>query len=135
MIEEFGTRRISDYGFEDYERHNITLNFSTIKKLQMNGNLRISRIAAEMIECIEKNSPLLLLDEVGLTKSLGMKMSLHPDMITLFTETGRVSVKWTASTKGHASGIRWALMVPPNHERKRKAVADWLAKHFIEPKK
>lgn len=81
------------------------------------------------------NPPLLMRDEVGVARSLGMKMDMRPEAITIFADTGRVSVRWDAGTKGYASGIRWALMAPPNHARKRNAVVDWLATSFVKPKK
>jgi hypothetical protein len=89
-------------------------------------------MAKEIIECIEGNAPKLIMDEANLARSLGMKIDVHADQITIFTDTGRTSVKWTAATTGYASGIRWALMAPPNHERKRNAVVDWLATNFVK---
>jgi len=62
-------------------------------------------------------------------------MSMRPDTITIFKETGRVSTRWTAATKGYTLGIRWALMATPNHARKRYDVTDWLVMNFVKPRK
>lgn len=133
FIEGFGEKRTSDYGFEDYDRNSIVLKRSALQQLSSYENPKISKTAKEIIECIEGNPSKLIIDEVNLARSLGMKIDVHPNQLTIFTDTGRTSAKWTAATTGYASGIRWALMAPPDHERKRKAVADWLVTSFVKP--
>ena len=43
-------------------------------------------------------------------------------------------VGWTVSTSGYESSIRWGLIAPPNHERKRQAFATWIARTFVKSK-
>lgn len=71
----------------------------------------------------------LLEDEVHLCKSLGIKTSKGPTIITLYEESGRISVRWEALVNNQSDVVRFALLAPPNDRRKRTTVLKWLRRY------
>ncbi len=85
-------------------------------------------IARRILSIVEKNRSKLLDDEVHLATKLGIVIVTYPEYITLYPDTNRVSLKWVAKTKNKDDAIRWALIAPPNDQRKNRRVQKWLAK-------
>jgi hypothetical protein len=85
-------------------------------------------LAKQLKSIIESNPCTLLDDEIGVARSMGIKMYRYPEVIHLY-ENGRVTVYWTAATQGEQDALRWAIMATPSMERKRVAVQEWLAAH------
>ncbi len=84
-------------------------------------------ITSRILSVVLTNRSRLLDDEVSLATGLGITIEVYPECITIYTKTGRVSLKWIAKTKRKEDAIRWALIALPNDERKRERVRKWLA--------
>ncbi|TET07324.1 MAG: hypothetical protein E3J86_13555 [Candidatus Thorarchaeota archaeon] len=85
-----------------------------------------SEIVEHILSVVEKNRSRLLDDEVSLANKLGIEIHVYPEYITLYNETGRISLKWVATTERKDDSIRWALIAPPNDPRKNMMVQEWL---------
>ena len=64
--------------------------------------------------------------EKEIAESLGIRINLSPTSVKYFPRSGRVSVKNTATTETREDTIRWGKNYPPNDERKRRQVEEWL---------
>ncbi len=76
---------------------------------------------------VSENRCNLLDDEASLAQNLGIGVRVYPECITLYKETGRVSIKWVASTQNVENTIKWCLIAMPDDIRKRGLVQEWLA--------
>jgi hypothetical protein len=76
---------------------------------------------------VEDNRSRLIEDEADLGRQLGITIKVYAECLTLYRNTGRVSLKWVAKTKDAENAIRWALLAMPNDVRKRDIIENWLA--------
>ncbi len=116
---------IYDYG-RTYEKKNY-------RHLQIDQDLRWqtaidSETSREIESIIATNRSRLLDDEADIARKLGIEMRVYPECITLYEDTGRVSIKWVATTQGVENATKWYLLAPPNDVRKKRIVSKWMAK-------
>ncbi len=104
----------------DTDRGHIFIPISKIAQLE-------SDIAEKISSVVERNRSKLIDDEAALAQRVGIGMHIYPEYITIYEETGRISLKWVAKAKGKDDAIRWGLLAPPNDPRKCKKVQKWLA--------
>ena len=71
----------------------------------------------------------MLEDEAELARRLGVNIETYPKDVTFSKTTGRFSINWVAHSYRKDDLLRWGLLAPPNDERKRKKLDDWLAKY------
>jgi len=88
-------------------------------------------LKSDLVKSIESvistNRCTLIDDEAGLAEKLGVRMRVYPECTTLYEKTGRVSIKWVATTQGIRNAIKLFMIAPPNDIRKNKIVQDWIA--------
>ncbi|RLI53421.1 MAG: hypothetical protein DRP09_15755 [Candidatus Thorarchaeota archaeon] len=77
---------------------------------------------------IDANRSKLLDDEANLARNLGIRMRVYPESITLYEGTGRISIKWVATTRDLDNTIKWFLIVPPDDVKKYEHARRWMAK-------
>ncbi|MFX0045974.1 MAG: hypothetical protein ACFE8Z_09005 [Candidatus Hermodarchaeota archaeon] len=104
--------------------------------LQLSHYLNIENgLKSDIVKSIESviadNRCRLLDDEASLAEDLGIKMRVYPESITVYQKTGRVSIKWVATTQRVEDAIRWYLVAPPNDVRKN-GIANLLMSHRLE---
>lgn len=116
---------IIENGRRDSKRKYIHLQLSE----HLNNDAQFkSDIVRSLESVIERNRSRLLDDEVKLARNVGVKMRVYPESITLYEDTGRISIKWVATTKDIENTIRWFLLVPPNDIRKYETSKEWMSK-------
>jgi len=106
---------IEDHGRFDRKRGYIHLQLS--RYLNTEDGLK-EDIVKSIESLIADNRCRLLDDETSLAENLGIKMRVYPESITVYQKTGRVSIKWVATTQSVEDTIRWYLIAPPNDVRK-----------------
>ena len=89
-------------------------------------NQNQSKSAETLVRAIRDYPNNLIEDEKKIADSLGMKITLSPQCVKLFPKSGRLTVKWVASTTRKEDAERWAEICPPNDERKRNEVESWI---------
>ncbi|MBY8998922.1 MAG: hypothetical protein KGD60_14440, partial [Candidatus Thorarchaeota archaeon] len=102
------------------------LAYGAVDKLQTSDNQNQSRSAESLVRAIWDYPNNLIEDEKKIAESLGMKITLSPQCVKLFPKSGRLTVKWVASTTRKEDAERWAEICPPNDERKRNEVESWI---------
>ncbi|MHA2302884.1 MAG: hypothetical protein ACXACD_18215, partial [Candidatus Thorarchaeota archaeon] len=102
------------------------LSFGKLERLQQSDNRNHSQAATNLVKAISESPNNLIEDEKEIAESLGIQITLSPACVKYFPKTGRVSVKWTATTTTKDDAERWADICPPNDERKRNDVESWL---------
>jgi hypothetical protein len=120
----------TDVGWE--ERNIIGISMPKLKELMRSENGKISDQAQNLMDTIHENPSNLIMDEADLARSLGIHVDTYPKDITYSKTTGRFSVNWAAYSFRNKDILRWGLLSPPNDERKRQKLDDWLAKHKKE---
>ena len=76
-----------------------------------------------MLDIIRENRSNLLDDEAKSARDLGIKIRIDVTVVTLYKESGRISVQWRAQTKKKADAIRYLLLAPPDDLRKNREVS------------
>ena len=116
---------IKDRGRFDRKRGYIHLQLT--RHLNKESGLK-SDIVKSLESLVADNRCRLLDDEASLAENLGIKMRVYPESITIYQKTGRVSIKWVATTQCIEDTIRWYLIAPPNDVMKNGR-ADLLMSH------
>jgi hypothetical protein len=65
-------------------------------------------------------------DEKWLANKLGIEVSIRPVQVSHYKGSGRVSIKWEAKTANSDMAIRWGLICPSNHPKKKEALMKWI---------
>jgi hypothetical protein len=114
---------IKDNGRHNSDRGYFHLQLSEYLKLDEKSKPDIVK-SFEVL--ISKSRCKLIDDEASLAEKLGIKMKVYPESITLYEGSGRISIKWVATTLGKDNAIRWYLIAPPNDLRKLGLAQDWI---------
>ena len=101
------------------------MSFEKKTRLQSDANPAVSQAAKNIIKAVLETTNNLIEDEKRIAESLGIEISLSPSVVKYFERTGRVTVKWVATTMSKEDALRWAEICSPNDVRKRDAVRDW----------
>lgn len=115
---------IKDNGRHDKKRGYIHLQLAEYLKLD-------EKIKPDIVKNIEavisENRCKLIDDEASLAEKLGIEMRVYPECITLYEKTGRISIKWVATTCGAENTIKWYLIAPPHDVKKLGKVKEWMS--------
>ena len=114
---------ISVNGRHDRKRGYIHLQLSEYLKIDDDQKPDIVKTIEDVIF---ENRCKLIDDEAYLAKKLGVNMRVYPECITLYEKTGRVSIKWVATTRKICDTINLFLIAPPNDIRKNAIVHYWI---------
>ncbi len=115
---------IKENGRHDKKRGYIHLQLTDYLKAEEESK---TEVVKSFKEVVSENRCKVLDDEAGLAENLGIGVRIYPECITLYEGTGRVSIKWVATTQDAENTIRWCLIAMPDDIRKRGLVQDWLA--------
>ncbi len=85
-----------------------------------------AEIVKHILEVVKESRSKLLDDEALLAENLGIKIQCIPEFIVIYNDTGRISLKWVATTEEKDDAIIWALIASPNDPRKNGMVQRWL---------
>jgi len=110
-------------GRRDKKRGYIHLQLS--EYLKMNDEQKLD-VVKSIENVISNNRCKLIDDEAHLARKLGVNMRVYPECITIYEKTGRVSIKWVATTRRKTDTINLFLIAPPNDIRKNAIVQDWI---------
>ena len=121
LMQEFGTK-----SEKLVKRKNIP--YGALKELQTHEDYRFADAARNLVQAINENPNQLIRDECRIAESLGIQVTLLPDQVRYSLATGRVSVRWRASTTGVDDALRWADICPPNDIEKKQVVENWQRK-------
>jgi hypothetical protein len=102
------------------------LAYGSIEKLQTSDDQDLSEISKSLVRAIWEYPNNLIEDEKKIAESLGIGITLSPQCVKFFPKTGRLTVKWTATTTRKEDAELWADICPPNDERKRNEVESWI---------
>ena len=108
-----------------YDRKRGYIHLQLSDYLKMNDESR-SDVIKGIQGVISSNRSKLIDGEADLAESLGINMRVYPECITVYEKTGRVSIKWVATTRRKKDTINLFLIAPPNDIRKYKIVQDWI---------
>lgn len=103
-----------------------SLAYGKLKELQFSEDPSKSEAAKCLIEAIRDSPNNLVEDEKKIAESLGIRISSSTTMVRYYPKSDRVSVRNLASTAIKDDAIRWGTICPPNDERKRNEVENWL---------
>ncbi|MHA1614419.1 MAG: hypothetical protein ACTSYJ_06200 [Candidatus Thorarchaeota archaeon] len=84
-------------------------------------------IVEKILSIVKTSRSNLIDDESSLAIKLGIDITVYPEYVVIYKDTGRISLKWVAKTKGKDDAIRWALIASPNDPRKNEMVQRWLS--------
>jgi len=125
FIKDHGTGLKASLHYQTGER--IQLRISKIRELTTDESIDTQSNAKRIEELVDEQPNRLLNDEVEhILKPLGIHVTTKPQRLVYSYRTGRVSVDCRTQTSSINDSIRWALIGPPNHPRKMKAVNDFL---------
>lgn len=82
----------------------------------------------KLVQTIDENPNRLIRAECQIAESLGIQVTLLPDQVRYSLATGRISVRWRASTTSVDDALRWADICPPDDIKKKQAVENWQRK-------
>jgi len=103
-----------------------TLLWTTIENLRKSTESEETEAARALHDTILENRNKLMDDEKNIAEKLGIDLSIRPVQVTYYPESGRVSVKWVTRTSNPEAVIRWGLVCPPNHPKKREELKKWI---------
>ncbi len=121
LMQEFGTK-----SKKLVKRKSIS--YGALKELQTHDDHRFADAARNLVQAINENPNRLIRDECRIAESLGIQVTLLPDQVRYSLATGRVSVRWRASTTSVDDALRWADICPPNDIEKKQVVENWQRK-------
>jgi hypothetical protein len=125
FIQNYGTGLKASLHYKTGER--IQLRMSKIHELANNEDSDIQRKAKRIEELVSEQPNRLLNDEEKhILQPLGINVTTKPQRLLYSYKTGRVSIEWKTRTRSVNDSMRWALIGPPNHPEKMKAVHDFL---------
>ena len=104
----------------------VTLTKSTLEELGNSEDSSLAKSASNLLSMINERPSKLIHDESRIAESLGIETRLGPSTVKFYPKTGKVTVRWNAGTTKREDGLRWAIIAPPNDERKRANVKKWL---------
>ena len=104
------------------------VSYLQLADLQEHDDSKVAQSARKLISVIDANRSNLIDDERDIAESLGIKITVRPDMVRYYPTSEKLSVRWNASTASKDDTIRWADKCPPNDVRKRNEVESWLRK-------
>jgi len=105
-----------------------SISYGALKELQTHEDHRFADAARNLVQAINENPNRLIKDECRIAESLGIQVTLLPDQVRYSLATGRVSVRWRASTTGVDDALLWADICPPNDIEKKQVVENWQRK-------
>ncbi len=115
---------IKDNGRHDKKRGYIHLQLAKYLKL---GEKSKPDIFRNIESVFSDNRCKLIDDEVSLAENLGIEMRVYPESITFYEKTGRISIKWVATTSGAENAIKWYLIAPPHDVKKNGKAKEWMS--------
>jgi len=104
----------------------IYLAYGAVDHLQKSDDQSLSKAAKKIVRAISDYPNNLIEAEKKIAESLGIEITLSPQNVKFFPKSGRLTVKWTASTTRKEDAERWAEICPPNDVRKRDEVESWI---------
>ncbi|MCK4567025.1 MAG: hypothetical protein KAU48_06925, partial [Candidatus Thorarchaeota archaeon] len=107
--------------------NNIYIPITRLEACSKNLSEQDSEIAKHILSIVAVNRSKLLDDEKSLANKLGIEIHAFPEYITMYADTGRISLKWVAKTKHKEDAILWALIALPNDPRKSELVRRWFS--------
>ncbi|MHA1769115.1 MAG: hypothetical protein ACTSV3_04615 [Candidatus Thorarchaeota archaeon] len=102
------------------------ISYKTLADLQENSDPRVAEIAANLVSTVDANRSNLVDDESRLARSLGINISVGPDLIRYYPAGKKVSARWKAVTESRQDSARWIRICPPNDRIKRNRAERWL---------
>ncbi len=118
---------IKNYGKR--EKQSWVLNYGTLKELRNSKSDKIRNIARFLWKCVHDNPNRLILDQIEVVKSLGIRYQRKPYAIRYHKRTRRVSVAWTAEPVTILESIKLGMIAPPNDVVKKKIVKEIIKNH------
>lgn len=103
-----------------------SLAYGKLEKLQFSEDSMKADAAKHLIAAIHDSPNNLVEDEKKIAESLGIRISLSTTMVRYYPKSDGVSVRNLAGTARKDDAIRWGTICPPNDERKRNEVENWL---------
>jgi hypothetical protein len=115
LMQEFGKKS------KDMVRRK-SISYGALKELETHEDHRFADAAKKLVQTIDETPNRLIRAECRIAESLGIQVTLLPDQVRYSLATGRVSVRWRASTTSVDDALRWADICPPNDIKKKQAV-------------
>jgi hypothetical protein len=105
-----------------------SLGYGKLKRLQLDEDPSKSDAAKRLIEAIDSSPNNLIEDEKKSAECLGIKVRISASSARYYPTSERVSVRHFVNTATKDDAIKWGSICPPNDERKRNEVENWLRK-------
>ncbi len=126
FLHHFGTTTIEHYGDPDKQVQTRKLSWAELKRLTHSKDPEVVATAKRLKQCVHDYPCHLVEGEVSVCRGLGIKIAKRPTIINLYEKSGRVTVQWLAITRRTEDAIRWALLAPPDDQRKRGQLVEGL---------
>jgi hypothetical protein len=103
---------------------------SEIKELTESADENLADIAKKLLHIINTNPQELLNDEAEhILKPLGIQIEPKPECVYYYEDSQRLSVMWNIRIASKELVLRWALLAPPEHNRKMREVVKFVEKN------
>ncbi len=119
-------------GYTDGLVEQSWISFNALTNLQESDDLDVARAARNLVSAVDANRSNLVDDESAVAESLGIKITVKPDLIRYYPTGEKVSVRWRATTASKEDTVQWMRMCPPNDELKRSKAETWLREYQRE---
>ncbi|MFW9789302.1 MAG: hypothetical protein ACFFE2_16180 [Candidatus Thorarchaeota archaeon] len=101
------------------------ISYTALSQLQKSDNSEVASAAKNLVSAVDANRSNLVDDESAVAESLGIKITVRPDLIRYYPTGEKVSVRWRATTSSKEDTVQWVKICPPNDERKRSKAESW----------
>lgn len=121
-----GERKTTDYknpySKKEGPTEQIVITKGRLDELLLDSNPEIATKSLSFQKMIMENTSRLLESEKKIVESLGIEVVRRWDSVVLYSETGKISLLWSCTSRKNRDAAIWAKVAPPDHKRKMKSV-------------
>ncbi len=136
FLMDYGTREIRNYRNPHSRKEDvspiITMTIKELRELKDDDNSEVSQRAQSLNNCIINNRSNLMDGERHIANNVGIETTVTPMTITLYSDSGRVSVLWEGRSQTQTDASIWGLIAPPDHKRKLTKVAEAISQGLVK---
>ncbi|MFW9888257.1 MAG: hypothetical protein ACFFER_08750 [Candidatus Thorarchaeota archaeon] len=116
------------------EKYCWVLSLAKLRELEESEDPKEAKSASFLLKVLYDNPNKLSEDGKKIAEKLEIKISIDPSNIRYYRRSGRVSIAWTARTKGVLQAMKLAIIAPPNDVKKRTLLRNVLRRKskFVE---
>ncbi|MFW9912916.1 MAG: hypothetical protein ACFFEU_10620 [Candidatus Thorarchaeota archaeon] len=116
------------------EKYCWVLSLAKLRELEESEDPKEAKSASYLLKVLYDNPNKLIEDGKKIAEQLEIKISIDPSNIRYYRRSGRVSIAWTARTKGVLQAMKLAIIAPPNDVKKRTLLRNILRRKskFVE---